>query len=159
MSQLLLLFSSAAPCAAVVRLSAAPEQIRVIAWQTCCMFQAAEAPQSMLEELWEKMLEEAEQTTRGRTLASNPANHHDVLEISKRLWGDSTATNLYATHRLLREDEVFFYRLKTRPPTFHVRSKSEVDRLRQQKQLVRPSPSLSLALHFLPLYCTPLLTP
>ena len=100
------------------------------------MMQAAEAPHSALVELWEKMLDEALLSTRGRTLASDPNNHHDVLEISKRLWGDSSAANLYATHRLLREDNVYFYRLKTRPPTFHVRSRNEVDRLRQQKELV-----------------------
>lgn len=88
-------------------------------------------------ELWEKMVGEALQSTRGRTLASDPNNHHDVLELSKRLWGDSSAANLYTTHRLLREDDVYFYRLKTRPPTFHVRSKTEVERLVKQKQLVR----------------------
>ena len=110
------------------------------------VMQAAEAPESMLVDLWEKLLEEALVSTKGRTLASDPNNHHDVLELSKRLWGSSSADHLYATHKMLREDEVYFYRLKTRPPTFHVRSRTEVERLRRQKELVRKRQSVCVSL-------------
>lgn len=110
------------------------------------VMQAAEAPESMLMDLWEKLLEEALVSTKGRTLASDSSNHHDVLELSKRLWGSSSADHLYATHKILREDEVYFYRLKTRPPTFHVRSRSEVERLRRQKELVRKRQSVCVSL-------------
>lgn len=123
---------------------------RTMQQHTPSALQAATAPQTILEMLWEKMLEEALHSTKGRTLASDPNNHHDVLELSKRLWGDGSASNLYVTHRLLREDDVYFYRLKTRPPTFHVRPKSEVDRLLKQKQLASTfSPSMPCILSLL----------
>jgi hypothetical protein len=104
---------------------------------TKAVLQAAAADRGALAELWDIMHEEALASTRSRALASEPANHHDVLDICKRMWGSTEARHLYATHRLLREDSVYFYRLKTRPPTYHVRSRAEVDRMLRQQQHVR----------------------
>lgn len=100
--------------------------------------QAASATQEMLEEVWASLLKEAASAGEQRALGSDPAFHHDILALSRQLWGAVDAPSLYATHCLLREDRLFFFRLKTRPPTFHVRPAAEVETLRLQHKLVRP---------------------
>lgn len=99
--------------------------------------QAEGTGQEVLEEMWESLLREEATATGERVLGSDPAFHHDVLALSRHLWGSTEAAALYTTHRLLREDRLFFFRLKTRPPTFHVRPAAEVDALRHQHKLVR----------------------
>lgn len=99
--------------------------------------QAEAAGPEVLEQMWASLLREETTATGERVLGSDPAFHYDVLALSRHLWGSSEAANLYATHRLLRDDRLFFFRLKTRPPTFHVRPAPEVEALRHQHALVR----------------------
>lgn len=76
----------------------------------------------------------------GRPIGADPDSHFTVVTLCKRLWGSTTPKDLYATHRALCEDRVLFYRLKTRPPTYHVREAAEVLLLQQQATFVRPLP-------------------
>eukprot|EP00892_Ulva_mutabilis_P008006 jgi/Ulvmu1/5578/UM023_0115.1 len=96
---------------------------------------ADSARPELLEDLWASLLREATSSSGQRVLGSDPAFHHDILALSRQLWGSTDAASLYATHRMLREDRLFFFRLKTRPPTFHVRPAAEVDTLRHQHRL------------------------
>jgi hypothetical protein len=111
--------------------------------------QAANFDSGRLETLWKEMHSEALAEARGAPLGSNPNSHFTVVTLCKRLWGSTTPKDLYATHRALCDDRVLFYRLKTRPPTYHVRDEGEVKQLRQQAAFVRPLPHTSV-----PCFCS-----
>lgn len=98
---------------------------------------AENADPDLLEDLWARLLREEELITGDRVLGSDPSFHYDVLALSRAIFGSTEAAKLYATHRMLRKDRLFFFRLKTRPPTFHARPADEVDALRHQHKLVR----------------------
>lgn len=90
-----------------------------------------------LQEVWRELTAEAAAKAKGRAVAAVTECHYDVLKMSRKMWQATNSTALYATHRALTEDTLLFFRLKTRPPTYHVRDEAEVQRLQQQRLLVR----------------------
>ena len=105
---------------------------------------------SRVEQLWKKLHANALQVSPRQPIGSDPATHHDLLAMSHHLCGATDARSLYATHCALCADQTYFYRLKTRPPTYHVREAAEVERMLKQRAFVR-APALLCLLRRSPL--------
>lgn len=86
---------------------------------------------------WTKLSGSAARPLPGSTVRSDSAAYHNISDLSKAMWGATDAASLYATHRALTLDTTYFFRIKTRPPTYQVREGSEVARMQQHKQIVR----------------------
>jgi hypothetical protein len=99
--------------------------------------QAASIDDKAIEELWQKLHDEAVEAFPNEPLGANPESHYDLLGMSSRLLGGTDARCLFATHRALCKDRTFFFRLKTRPPSYHPRDADEVARVKKQRQHVR----------------------
>lgn len=82
--------------------------------------QAAElADTSLLQLAWE---------------VSEPTAMYSVQEMASFIFGEETAATCAASHRLLREDRVFFKHAGRSPPTFSPRTPDQVEQLQRQAE-------------------------
>lgn len=73
---------------------------------------------------------------------------YSVPEMAHLLFGDTSATSCYASHRLLSQERVYFKQAGRIPPRFQARSEKDVHaiqakRLAEEKVLARCSSTCS----------------
>jgi hypothetical protein len=93
-----------------------------------------------LEKTWKKVSEKAAKVASGQPIGSAKACYYNISGLSKEMWGATDCAALYATHRALALDTMYFFRIKTRPPTYQAREQAEVHRMQRQKVLERAQP-------------------
>jgi hypothetical protein len=101
------------------------------------MVQAKAVKPSHLQQLWRSLHDEAKEKFPNAPLGSKAETHMDVMQLSQRLMGATDPRCLYATHSALLRDRKYFYRLKTRPPTYHPRDEQQILKMQAQQDFVR----------------------